>query len=133
MVSRKRILGRSGAGSLQELFDAANSGESVAREVVDEAAGWFAIGVSNIALMYDPEIILIQGDYAGGGPFFMERLREKADKVSLLGLHKGIEIEYSSLGRERGVVGAACYIIEDYFKNMEGWESPGIESDARAR
>jgi len=148
MVSRKRILGRAAAAlaarpesslaalggslSLQALFDAANAGDALAREIVEEAAGWFAVGVANIALMYDPEIILIQGDYAGGGDFFIEKAREKADRVSLLGLPKGIVLEYSSLGRERGVVGAACYMIENYFRNLEAWESPGADSEARA-
>jgi len=136
MVSRKRVLGRAAAAlalhpesrlsaikgplSLQCLFDAANAGDSLAMQIVDEAAGWFAIGVSNIVLFCDPEIILIQGAYASGGAFFIEKAREKADIVSLKGLRKGIVLEYSSLGRERGVVGAASYLIEEWIKNLEG-------------
>ncbi|MFZ4615496.1 MAG: ROK family protein [Rectinemataceae bacterium] len=138
MVSKKRVLDRvwaeavahpesplaaPGWATFQSVFDASNKGDPFAMEIVEESVRWFSIGLSNIILMYDPEIIIIQGEYAGAGEFFLSRLRSVIADVSLCAIDKHVQIAYSTLGRERGVIGAACYVIGQFFDNEEREES----------
>jgi predicted NBD/HSP70 family sugar kinase len=98
------------------IFDAANAGDTLARALMDDIISWFAIGFSNVIVMYDPEIIIIQGVYTRAGDYFLENLREKVNEVSLVRIKKDVQIEYSRFGKERGVIGSAAHIISEYFQ-----------------
>ncbi len=139
MVSAKRILkmarqkydvfqdslifsqNKPGRVTPEDIFSAANKGDRLAQDIMDDVAGWFAMGFLNIILMYDPEIIVIQGVYSKAGVYFKKRLQKKINALSLVKIRKDVEIEYSTFGEERGVVGAASYIISEFF-NQETYE-----------
>ncbi len=99
-----------------DIFNASNAGDRIACELIDDAISWFAIGFSNIILMYDPEIIIIQGIYSKAGDYFINNLRKQINKVSLLKIEKDVEIEYSKFGKEVGVIGASNHIVSEFFK-----------------
>jgi glucokinase len=101
---------------MRDIFEASNKGDALAQEVVDEAAHWFAIGLSNIVLAYDPEIIVLQGIFAEGGDYFIRRLRREINEVSLIHIKKNVQIEYSRFGRNAGVLGAAAFAVAEYLK-----------------
>ena len=69
--------------SIYDIFNASNKGDKLARELMDDVIGWVAIGISNMVLMYDPELIVIQGIYSKAGDYFIQNLREKINTVSL--------------------------------------------------
>ena len=101
-----------------EIFEATNAGDSWARELMDDIIKWFAIGVQNIVLMFNPEIIIISGQYSKAGPYFLENLKEKVEQVSLTKMEKKTEIRYSSLSNEEGpLLGGAFFALQDYFMN----------------
>jgi predicted NBD/HSP70 family sugar kinase len=124
MVSTNRLLKNAkesyreyrGTTSIQEIFNAANSGDMPARHLMDEVIRWFAIAISNIIVMYDPDIIIIQGIYTKAGNYFIRNLRRKVNDVALLKIKKDVDIEYSGFGKERCVLGSASYVIAEYFK-----------------
>ncbi len=97
------------------IFSASNAGDRFARELMDDVVKWFAIGFSNIILMYDPEMIIIQGIYSKAGEYFINNLRKQINNVSLLKIRKDVEIEYSRFGKEVGVIGASDYVISEFF------------------
>ena len=141
MVSTKRVLASaqerranypdsiiySGSGSsettIEDVFDAANSGDELARVLVDETIKWFTIGISNMILMYDPEVVVIQGLYAKAGPYFLENLRKGVNTCSLVRIEKDVEIQYSLLGEDRGVLGGAAFVVAEYFDHAEFYET----------
>ena len=49
--------------TLQKIFDASNKGDAWACQLMDEVINWFAIGLYNINLVFNSEIIIISGDY----------------------------------------------------------------------
>ncbi|MFP4564205.1 MAG: ROK family protein [Spirochaetia bacterium] len=100
------------------IFESADRGDTLGRRLIDEIVGWFAIGLSNLILTYDPQVIIIQGLYAGAGEYFRKQLEERIKKVSLVPLKKDIEICYSRLGKERGPIGSSLYAIDEYFSNL---------------
>ena len=73
------------------------------------------MAISNIIVMYDPEMIVIQGIYAEAGEYFLNNLRDRLDTVSLPKFSKNVEIKYSKLAREAGVIGGVAYIISEFF------------------
>ena len=98
------------------IFDASNKGDKFAIDLIDEIVKWFGIGISNIILMYDPQIIIIQGIYAKAGKYFLQNLIKKTNEISLFPIKRETEIKYSNLGDKAGVLGAVSYFITKYFE-----------------
>jgi len=82
---------------------------------MDDIIKWYAIGISNIVVMYDPELIVIQGIYTKAGDYFLNNLRERIKTISLPRFYKNVEIKYSKLTKEAGVIGGVSYIISEFF------------------
>ncbi len=99
-----------------DIFDASNKGDRLALNLMDDMINWFGIGISNIILMYDPQITIIQGIFTKAGEYFLENLREKINKISLFSIKRETEIKYSELGDKAGVLGAASYVLSKYFE-----------------
>jgi len=100
---------------IYDVFDASNKGDKLASDLMDDVIDWFGIGISNIILMYDPQIMIIQGIFTKAGKYFLENLKEKINKISLFSIKRETEIKYSELGDKAGVLGAASYVISEYF------------------
>ena len=102
---------------INDVFKASNNNDSLACRLIDEATDWFATGISNIYMIYDPDAVFIGGDYAKAGNFFRERLNKKINSVSLVRLNKNIKIIYldNDSGQEAVMRGSGCFAIENYF------------------
>ncbi len=98
-----------------DIFEASRRSDALALEVLDDVTDWFAIGISNIILLYDPQLVVIQGIYTKAGEYFLKELRRKVNEISLPKIKKESEIEFSRLGEEVGALGAASYVISEYF------------------
>ena len=101
---------------IYDIFDASNEGDKLALELMDDVISWFGIGISNIILMYDPQVMIIQGIFTKAGKYFLENLRKKINKISLFSIERETEIKYSELGDKAGVLGAASYVLSRYFE-----------------
>lgn len=138
MVSRIRIetLVRSGKNKFPEsilfkddesleldlLFSASDLNDKLARLVLKDIAFWFALGLNNIILVNDPSLIIIQGIYTRAGDWFLDQIKAELNKLSYPDLSKNLEIVYSELGRDRGVLGGAVYAIWQYFETTGIYE-----------
>jgi N-acetylglucosamine repressor len=109
--------------TIDNLFTAAAEGDLFADEVLDHIATWFAIGLNNIIMVNDPKMIVIQGVYTGAGIRFLNTLKNKIDNLSLPGLRRGVELEYSTLGDDRCVIGQAYFGIWNYFQSDEVYKT----------
>jgi predicted NBD/HSP70 family sugar kinase len=101
---------------IDRIFDASNKGDSLALYLMDDVINWFGIGISNIILVYDPQIVIIQGIFTRAGNYFIKSLRERINRVSLFSIKRETEIKYSKLGENVGVLGAAAYVLSKYFE-----------------
>ena len=100
---------------ISDVFTASNKGDKLALDLMNNAIKWFGIGISNIILMYDPQIVIIQGIFIKAGEYFLENLRKIINKISLFSIKRETEIKYSELGDKAGVLGAASYVLSKYF------------------
>lgn len=98
-----------------DIFSSADQGDDFACQLVNTVAGYFAIAINNVVQVCDPELIIIQGEYALAGNYFIQRLRDNLRQLSLLQMDKEIRVIYSSLGANQGIIGAAHYVADDFF------------------
>lgn len=93
------------------VMNRADDGEENAQRVMDEAAHWMAIGIHNLILSTDPQIISLQGVYARGESYFFSKLLDHLRHTSLLKAPFHTEIVCSSLGSDAANTGAASYAL----------------------
>jgi glucokinase len=101
--------------SIDAVCELADRGDAFCTELIDDVARWFIIGLGNIIMVNDPELIIIQGLYVKAGMSFLGRLREGINHIGLPDVEKKVRIEYSTLGEERGVIGGAAFALADFF------------------
>jgi len=114
---------------IDDLFRAAEAGDTFAVEVMNRIVSWFAIGLNNVIMVNDPDMIIIQGIYTHAGSRFLANLKNKIDQMSFPNLSRNVELVYSRFGRERGVLGAGCFGVWSYFQSKELYKPliPSIE------
>lgn len=100
------------------LFDASNKNDPLACELMEEVAGWFAIGLSNVFLTIDPEVIFFEGDYSRAGEFFQNKLKEKIKNISLNRLKKDFKVIFDKNSHNSTGLGAAAYVRDSYFNSL---------------
>ena len=123
LVSARRVLAlaRKAMGearapaSLDSLCSIAAAGDPEARRVLKGVARWFALGISNVVMVADPELVVLQGVYVKAGDFFLEELRSALTGTGLPDVEKRVQIVYSSMGEDRGLLGGAAFAIAEYF------------------
>lgn len=100
------------------IFNASNKNDLLACELMEEVAGWFAIGLSNMFLIIDPEVIFFEGDYSLAGEFFQEKLSEKIKNISLNRLKKDFKVIFDKNSHNSTALGAASYVRDFYFNSL---------------
>jgi glucokinase len=105
---------------IEHVFDAFRNSDTFAKEIIDDVIEWFSLGLINVIMTMDPELIILQGIYNELGDYFLDGLRETIRKNMRPWMCQGIEIHYSTLGPSRGVLGGAAYVCDRHFE-VEIW------------
>ena len=103
--------------TISNIFNDSNNGNPAAMKVMEEFAELYAIGISNGCMMIDPELIIITGEIADAGDFFIGKLREKISDISLNNMKKYYNIQYTSFNKNGSILGGAIHSINNYFDN----------------
>ncbi len=95
----------------EEIFEGAEKGDAVLKEVVDLYIRRLGTGIVNIINIFRPQLVLLSGGVSAQGENLLKPLREIVAK-SCFGGDKGElpEIEQAPLGNEAGMIGAASLI-----------------------
>ncbi len=104
-----------GEYSLDDVCELASRGDALCTELLDDVARWFLVGLGNVMMVNDPELVVIQGQLMKAGEVFLDRLREGIRRIGLPDVEKRVRIEYSRLGEERGVLGGAAFALAEFF------------------
>lgn len=110
------ILTEGEKGDISGIFFKANEGNSLAMAVVDQIAVYVSRAIYNIYLMYDPQLIILQGVLSCGGTYFLKKLEEFVQIFSAYGNVEEKDIVYSKLSDtdEGFVTGAALYALNTW-------------------
>ncbi|MCC8166818.1 MAG: ROK family transcriptional regulator [Planctomycetes bacterium] len=99
----------------EDLFAAANAMDAYACSVLDKVIQHFAMCINNVIMICDPGTVIIQGIYARAGEYFKTQLEDRVNSMALLRMDKETVIEYSELGDESTLVGAAQWVVDSFF------------------
>ena len=113
--------------TIQEVFQAANDGDSLARKHLDYVIQQFTVLIYNMQITYDPDEIIIQGIYANSGSYFQKSLEENINHLSLHNIQNRMKLTFSfSYGTSSypdqlyfAMKGAAFFCFDQYFKDLE--------------
>jgi N-acetylglucosamine repressor len=113
------LLFRTGAPAdvrIEHVFEAFRSSDPFAKEIIDDVIEWFGLGLINVIMTMDPELIILQGIYNELGDYFLDGLRETIGRNMRPWMRQRVEIQYSKLGPSRGVLGGAAYVCDRHFE-----------------
>lgn len=98
----------------RHLTEAAIDGDPAAVEALAEMAGWLGLGIANLVVAFDPEIVVVGGGVSRAGELLLEPARQ-----SFLETLEGAEhrdptpIVGAALGEHAGVIGAGLLAREE--------------------
>ncbi|QDV69858.1 Glucokinase [Rosistilla carotiformis] len=110
--------------SAKAVYLAAEQGDAMALEIVDETAFWLGIGITSIVHVIDPGLVVLGGamDFGGEtspvGQRFLEGIRKEFHARTFAHVAKGTEIGFASLGGDAGYLGSAGFARKVYSKRM---------------
>ncbi len=104
-----------------DILAAAARGDAFARGFVEEAQGYFATALNCVLQLCDPGLVILQGEYAAAGEWFLDGLRERVLRLSLPGVRKRFAVEYSTLGGDGFLLGASVFLADALFRRIGEW------------
>ncbi|MCD6471687.1 ROK family transcriptional regulator [Candidatus Aerophobetes bacterium] len=100
--------------SVSTIIEAAYKGDTIAKNIFEQAGKNLGIGISNFINIVDPEMILMEGRGMEAGKFILRPMQKAIKENSLL--KKDIKIFSSRLGKKGWVIGAAELVLKEIFK-----------------
>jgi len=91
---------------------AARDGDSLALEVISEAATYLGVGMVNLVNIFNPEIIIVGGGMAKMGDLLLEPAREVVRERACSLSAQMVRIVLAQLGDDAGAFGAAVFAFE---------------------
>ena len=112
----KTIAEENGKVSGRTAFEAARKGDKAAQAVVDEYIKYLTIGIFNVIMIFQPEVVVVGGGVSNEGDGLFIPLREAVKKLSYrsdtLSDEKKTKVLQASLGNDAGIIGAALLGID---------------------
>ena len=79
---------------MPEIFAASTAGDPLANRLVRYIAEHFALALRNISLVFDPDLVVFQGDYAYADGLFDRELRQQLSSFRYYSDGTPFEIKY---------------------------------------
>ncbi|MEQ3552229.1 ROK family protein [Pseudonocardia nematodicida] len=97
----------------KRVADAAREGDPIARAAVRDLGTWLGEGLSLIADLFDPDLVVVGGGVSASAPLFLDAAREHYARVATGAGHRPLaRIRTAQLGAGAAVVGAAVLARE---------------------
>lgn len=97
----------------EHVAKAARQLDEPAREVMREAGRYLGIGLSNVANLFDPEIIVLTGSVLRAGEPFLGPARDTLVAMTNAQRRRPMRLDKSSLGGDTGILGAAALAFDE--------------------
>lgn len=104
------------AFGVPQILAAAEAGDKLALDLLDECGRTLGIAVANIVNMYNPELIVLGGRLAQHSPVVLGRAQELGRSRAFSVLAQEAKIVPSALGDQFLVTGAAALILAQLFR-----------------
>jgi glucokinase len=106
------------AGSIEgitarHVAEAARHHDEVASMVLRRAGTALGILMSNVANLFDPEVIVLSGSVAKAGEPFLGPARDQLARMTAAQRRRPLRIDLTRLGKDAGVIGAAALAFDE--------------------
>ena len=98
----------------RDIDTAAREGDELARETLNDTGRYLGIAATNIAHVFDPDMIVFAGGLVGAGDLLMEPLQEEARRRMFAVVRDRVRITFAELGKDAGLIGAAGWALKTY-------------------
>ncbi|GAA3206692.1 ROK family transcriptional regulator [Actinocorallia longicatena] len=106
-ASGRSLTDMSGREAVEVIVDAADRGDSTARDALHQVGDWLGYGVANLVNIFNPSMVIFGGVlreiYLGSAA----QIRSRLALDGLTAAREGVKLRTSSLGDEATLVGAA--------------------------
>ncbi|HLW03427.1 MAG TPA: ROK family transcriptional regulator [Ktedonobacterales bacterium] len=99
----------------EAVYQAARAGDALALELVSAQGHHFGVGIANLVNAFNPQRIILHGESLAGGPPFLQAVVEAVQERALLRPRQMVEIVFSDLGDDVGLIGATSLVMETLF------------------
>lgn len=100
------------------VIEAAEKGDELAREVLEEAGGYLGSKLAFLINLFNPEVVVIGRGIEKAGDIFFTAVRKAVKKWAYDEAVKIVKILPTSLGEDVVAVGAAGLVIQDFFTKV---------------
>ena len=94
---------------LDDILKAARDGDGVSISVIRDTVRYLAMAVSNIAVVIDPEVIVLGGILQSAGDLLLDPIRQECARRMPPAMQAHAKIELSMLGPDAAPMGAARF------------------------
>ncbi|MFZ3172139.1 MAG: ROK family protein [Carboxydocellales bacterium] len=95
-----------------DIFQAAQAGDPLARQVVADTAKYLGMGLANLVNILNPELIIIGGGVSAAGSLLLDPVREHIQQLALEVPAAKVRVVIAKLGNDAGCYGAAALVLE---------------------
>ena len=95
----------------KDIFDEAKNGDEVAKELVDELGLILGSALSNLAVVANPEVIVIGGGVSKAGAILVDTVAEHFRENAFYAL-KDTRFELATLGNDAGIYGCMAMLLD---------------------
>ena len=98
----------------QTVYDAAQQGDAIAREVVRDTARFLGAGIANLLNIFNPDVVVIAGGVTQAGEALFEPLRAEVRRRAFKPAVSACRIVPGSLPGTAGMVGAVATFLAQH-------------------
>lgn len=98
--------------SAEMVFQAAEQGDVLAHEIIQEIAGYLGIGIATLVQLFNPELIVLGGQIGQNSQVLLPFLLEEVRKRTIPHLLAAAQIVTSTLGPDASAIGAAVLVLQ---------------------
>ncbi|MFQ5912911.1 MAG: ROK family protein [Nitrospinota bacterium] len=110
---RKSRLGPGVEHTVEEIAAAAQKGDGLAVEVLEETGSFLGVGLANFANLFNPEKIVITGGVSRSGKAILGPAEKEAKRRAFGAVTESLKVVPGQLGDDAGPLGAVYPLIED--------------------
>lgn len=110
---------------IEHVYQAAQAGDNMAREVVSQAARYLGIGLATLITLFGPKFVILGGGIVRVADIVIPLVREMVEQRAFGEIAKHTPIIASTFGSQLYPIGAATLAIEHAFREPNGERNAG--------
>lgn len=112
---KEQVQGNLDAISMETVIQAAQTGDALARELVEHGALQLGIRVATIVNLLNPEVVVIGGGIEKAGAMLLEPIWRAVKRYAYEEPASLVDVLPAKLGEDAVALGAACWVIREIF------------------